>query len=402
MPRRALTDRFCTHAKSREGEAQTDYFDESVVGLTLRVSRSGKKSWTYYYTWGGRRVRITIGTYPATSLGNARSKAEMAKANLEAGKDPRSSISATDTLKRICEEYLEREGAALRTGAFRTATLERLVYPKLGERPINEVRRSDIVRLLDFIEDEHGAVMADQTLAYIRRIFTWYASRSDEFRSPIVRGMARTKPRERTRERILTDDEIRTIWKVAETQGTTFGRFVRFSLLTAARRAEVAGLAWTEIVGSDWTLPAARNKTKVDLVRPLAEASIATLPKKAGDYVFSTDDSNPISGFSKFKLAFDKAVTAELRKDNPKREPLANWTLHDLRRTARSLMSRAAVPSDHAERCLGHVIAGVRGTYDRHGYYDEKAKAYEALAGLIGRIIDPQDNVFPIRADANG
>jgi integrase len=77
------------------------------------------------------------------------------------------------------------------------------------------------------------------------------------------------------------------------------------------------------------------------------------------------------------------------------------WRFHDLRRTARSLMSRAGVPSDHAERCLGHVMPGVRGTYDRHEYYEEKRHAFEALAGLIERIINPQPNVVVMR-DAHG
>jgi integrase len=386
MPRRTLTDRFCATAKPREGEAQTDYFDEALHGLSLRVS-VGRKAWTYHFTLGGRRVRMTLGTYPATSLASARTKAHTARADLEAGRDPRSALSKPDTLKAICEEYFAREGAALRTGSFRKATLERLVYPALGDRPINDVRRSDVVRLLDATEDECGPAMADQALAYLRRVFTWHAARSDDFRSPIVRGMARTKPSERARERMLSDEELRTVWKVAEAQGV-FGHFVRFILFTGARRNEAAEMVWTEIDKGDWTLPAARNKTKVDLVRPLSKAALASLPAKGGAFVFSTDGEAPISGFSKFKLAFDRAVSAD-------GEALANWTLHDLRRTARSLMSRAGVSSDHAERCLGHVIPGVRGTYDRHGYYDEKAKGFEALAALIHRIVDPQTKVVP-------
>lgn len=389
MPRRMLTDRFCASAKVREGEAQTDYFDESVAGLSLRVG-AGRKAWTYNFTWGGRRVRITLGTYPATSLGNARAQAESARATLEAGKDPRSALAKPDTLKAICEEYFDREGAALRTGAFRKATLERLVYPTLGDQPINEVRRSDIVRMLDRIDDESGPAMADQALAYLRRVFTWHAARSDDFRSPIVRGMARTKPRERARERTLTDEEIRVVWRCAE-RADVFGRFVRFILLTAARRNEAADMQWNEIADKNWTLPAARNKTKLDLIRPLSKAALASLPKKQGAFVFTTDGESPISGFSKFKRAFDKAVNKALANEDGK--PLPNWTLHDLRRTARSLMSRAGVPSDHAERCMGHVIGGVRGTYDRYGYYDEKVKAIEALAGIIDRIANPRDNV---------
>jgi integrase len=386
-----LTDRFCAGAKSPT--PQTDYFDESVAGLALRVSRGGTKSWTYNFTWGGKRARMTFGTYPATSLGTARSRAQEARASLEAGRDPRADRRKPETLKAICEEYFEREGARLSSAGFRQATLERLVYPQLGDRPINEVRRSDVVRILDTIENERGPVMADQTLAFLRRVFNWHASRTDDFHSPIVRGMARTKPKERARERTLSDEEIRVIWKTAEGAGT-FGRYIRFLLLTAARRNEASEMRWDELAGADWTLPAARNKTKVDLLRPLSQAALASLPPRAGPFVFSTDGAKPISGFSKFKRKFDEATLSLC-------PGLPNWTLHDLRRTARSLMSRAGVPSDHAERCLGHVIAGVRGTYDRHDFYGEKARAFEALAGIVDRIVNPQDNVVPLRADAN-
>ena len=168
-----------------------------------------------------------------------------------------------------------------------------------------------------------------------------------------------------------------------------FGAYVRFLLLTAARRNEAAQMTWAEIEGSDWTLPAARNKTGVDLVRPLSRAArqiLEALPQRAS-FVFTTNDGlKPISSLSLFKRQLDAASGTE------------GWTLHDLRRTARSLMSRAGVPTDHAERCLGHVIGGVRGVYDRHEYHAEKQQAFEALAGIIGRIVTgTQADVVPIR-----
>jgi integrase len=193
---------------------------------------------------------------------------------------------------------------------------------------------------------------------------------------------ALTKPRERARARTLTDDEIRVVWRAVETQGA-FGRLVRFLLLTGARRSEAAAMPWAELDGTEWLLPAARNKTKVDLIRPLSSAAEAVLgPKPDGAvFVFSTDGgATPLSGYSKAKQEFDKAVTAEA-------QPLPNWTLHDLRRTARSLMSRAKVPTDHAERVLGHVIGGIRGVYDLYEYRDEKRDALAALARLVDRII---------------
>ena len=127
---------------------------------------------------------------------------------------------------------------------------------------------------------------------------------------------------------------------------------------------------------------------KVDLIRPLSPAAqerIAKLPRigKAG-YVFTTTGRSGLGGFSKFKRKLDRLSGVK------------EWTIHDLRRTARSLMSRAGISSDHAERCLGHVIGGVRGVYDRHEFHAEKKLAFEALAEPIQRIVDPKQNVVEL------
>jgi integrase len=366
-----LTDRFCDRAKA-QGEAQTDYFDATVSGLALRVGRS--KSWTLHYSRNGKRVRLTFGTYPSLSLAAARSRALEAKAEIEAGHDPRS--TQQDTLKAICEEYLHRE-SALRSTPWRRQQLERLVYPRLGDRPIAEIKRSEIVRLLDQIEDGSGSVMADRTLSIIRRVMNWHSSRSDEFRSPIVRGMERSKSQSRSR--ILTDEELRNVW--------TAGPFVRFILLTGARRSEAQGMTWAEINGGDWTLPASRNKTKVDLVRPLSKAALSTLKKN-----MAPAPTNP-SGEGRVFADGQNYLFLKFRA----KANLPDVTLHDLRRASRSLMSRAGVNSDVAERCLGHVIGGVRGIYDRHEYHREKAHAYEALSNLITRIVEGKAEVISIK-----
>jgi integrase len=277
--------------------------------------------------------------------------------------------------------------------------LSAIVLPKLGARQIGSITRTDIVRLLDGIADKSGAPMADHVLAYLRRVMTWHASRSDDFRSPIVRGMARTRPSQRRRQRVLTDPEIRAVWRAAEASPSAFGYLVQFLLLTATRRTEAAAMRRSEVVGKEWIIPQERYKTGLELVIPLSPAAqglLAAVPKigKSG-FVFTTDGKRPLGGFSKFKRAFDTKVLAELRKEDSDAE-LPRWTLHDLRRTARSLMSRAGVPSDHAERCLGHVLPGVRGTYDRHEYLAEKRRAFEALASLIARIVSPTDNVVAL------
>jgi integrase len=273
----------------------------------------------------------------------------------------------------------------------RESVLKRLVYPVIGAIPIGDVRRSDVIRVLDGVEDTAGPVQADRALAYLSRVFNWYAARSDDFRSPIVRGMARTKPKERARDRILSDDELVRVWLYAERNGA-FGALVRFILLTAARLGEAAELPWSEITNGDWTLPASRNKTKVELVRPLSRAAQAILderhraPLPSSDWVFSIYGRLSIrSSAHGYKEAFDKASGT------------SGWTLHDLRRSSRSLMSRAGVDADIAERCLGHAIPGIRSVYDRHSYREEMLRAYENLAGLIERIVRPHANVVGLR-----
>jgi integrase len=388
MARFAFTDRFVHGAKPRAG--RSEYFDDTTRGLALRVSPAAK-SWCFHYTTDGVRKRLTLGTYPATSLSRARTLATEARGLLEGGKDPNSARAVREnSVKAICEEYLARDGSRLRTAQERSRAFNRLVYPKLGSTQIDAIRRSDIVRLLDKIEDENGPAMADKVLRFLSKVFNWHASRSDDFRSPLVRGMARSRPKERARERILTDDELRSVWRKAKGQ---FGSLLRFILLTAARRSEAAEMIWGEINGTVWTLPAARNKAKVDLVRPLSRMALDQLglhvdgSKTKAQFVFPTRNGKPITGFWKYKLDFDKA------------SGVSGYTIHDLRRTARSLLSRAGVNADIAERCLGHVIGGVRGIYDRHEYFEEKKRAFEALALQIERIINPKANVVPMRGE---
>ena len=387
--RTKLTPSFIEDATADPGDERTVFWDISMPGFGLMVTKAGHKSFVYQYRAAHRSRRMT---FPITiGLDKARKEAKKALGGVVSGGDPlqerrKAAAEAENTLQSICEEYLRRDGKKLRIRDRIEATLRRLVYPRLGTRQIDTITRSEIVRLLDKIEDERGPVMADQILAYVRKIMNWHASRSDSFRSPIVRGMARTKPKELARDRILNDDELRAIWRAAEASTGAFGSFLRFVLLTATRRNEAAHMARQELSGDDWIIPAARYKTKMDHVIPLSQAArdvLKAIPHiKGNPFVFATGADRPIGGFSKFKLDFDQACGVK------------GWTLHDLRRTSRSLMSRCGVNADVAERCLGHTIAGVRGIYDRHAYHAEKKAAFEALAAQIDRILHPRDNVI--------
>jgi integrase len=397
-----LTPAFCKKAKAQPGAERTIYWDMSLPGFGLQMTKAGHRSYVVQYRAAGRSRRMSIDG--RLGLAAARERARKLFGEVAHDRDPlaekrKAATREKNTFQAIAEEYFERKGKDLRSADHQRAVLERLVYKRLGKLPIDIIRRSDVVRLLDHIEKERGQrhgrpakVMADRTLAIIRKIMNWHATRSDEFRSPIVRGLARSE--NGSRARILDDDELRAVWRAAEAHPGPFSSLVQFLLLTGARRSEASAMRWSEVSGSDWTLPAARNKTKVDLIRPLSPAALAVIEKLPrigrGEWVFTNgvvtkDGQHPIGGFSHGKRILDKAAG------------VTGWTLHDLRRTARSLMSRAGVKED-AEHCLGHVIRGVAGVYDRHDYHTEKKLAYEALAALIERILNPQDNVRQLRA----
>ena len=384
--KKPLTDRAIRALQpSPEGKRRI-VWDAIVPGLGIRITDRGVKTFVLVTRYPGSASPAprSLGVYGGITLEAARTKAREWLALIASGTDPEQHAARKreQTFQAISEQYFLRKAKAHRSRAATEATLARLVYPTFGPKPIEAINRSDIVRLMDRIEDERGPVMASQTLNIISRVVNFHASRTDDFRSPIVRGMSRGAGQARSR--ILDDDELRAIWK-ATADYPVFGALLRFILLTATRRNEAAHMRWSELNGDrTWIIPAARYKTNLDHLIPLSALAFSVLPDRNGDFVFSVNSRNAIGGYGRCKQTIDEASGVN------------GWVIHDLRRTARSLLSRAGVPSDHAERCLGHVIPGVREVYDRHEYFEEKASAFEALAGQVQRIINPQDNVVSI------
>jgi integrase len=388
--------------------------DSRVPGFGVRITDQGVKTFVLRTRYPGEASasRREIGKVGKIDLADARDKAREWLKLIADGKNParveeqkRKAQQSRDdaTVNAVLDDFVKRHASKLRSADQVKHAFDAYVRPRIGEDSIYELKRRQIVEMLDTVEDKAGPVMADRVLAHVRKAFNWQAARDDDFLSPIVRGMARTKPKERARQRVLTDDEIREVWQALETADvpSCYPRYVRMLLLTMTRRNEAADMSAAEIEGDLWTIPAERYKTKLDHVVPLtaqAKALIGEKPKGFkgnGWFVFTTTDgARPFSGFSKAKLALDAEIAKRRKAEG--RAHMENWTLHDLRRTARTLMSRAKVPEDHAERAMGHVIAGVRGTYDRYSFIDEKRAAFESLAGLLDLILNPPaDNVVP-------
>jgi len=359
----------------------------NVPGLFVRVQPSGAKSFVAIAKKpnGDQQWKRIDNT--ALTVAEAEKKGRETLRKIKAGE----SLAPAESFQAIATEWLKRhvDGKGLRSKPTIEHYLNSYILPAWGSLLFVSIRRGQVAKLLDEIEDSAGARSADYALSVVRGICNWHATRADDYNSPIVRGMRRSNPKERERDRILNDDELRAVWKQAEACGT-FGAFVRILLLTAQRRDTVAAMRWADVaVDGSWLIPSEdRAKgTGGELVLPPIALEIIKAQNHFADnpHVFASRGVSHLRGYSKAKAAFDAKVK------------IAPWKLHDLRRTARSLMSRAGVRPDIAERVLGHAIKGVEGTYDRHDYRDAKAHALSQLAALIEKIVAPRaDNVVSI------
>ncbi len=387
-------------------------------GFGVRVTAAGARAFIINYRLRGREHRFTIGAWPDWSALKAVREARVLRQRVDRGEDPLSDRATPPAIKIVASvlddfvaRYVRNKENPLRSADAIESALDRLVKPRIGKLGVYELRRSHIAEMLDRIEDETGAVQADRTRAYVRKALSWYAERDDHFNltAAFIRVKPRANAKDRARTRVLSDDEIRVIWPVLGETGT-FGALVKTLLLTAQRRDEVACMRHSEI-GRDgiWAIPAERYKTKRPNHVPLSQAAralIAAQPKSDDcDLVFPSQAKTPFSGFGKSKARLDKAALTAMKTLAPKGaalSPIPHWTLHDLRRTAKTLMVRAGVRPDISERVLGHAIVGVEGTYDRHSYADEKRDALEKLAAMIERILDPLPSTVTRLAEHRG
>jgi integrase len=400
--------------------------------LTFRLTAKGRRSLSIRTRVNGEQVRLL---YPEAAiianLPAARIWALEQIAACKKGRDPRAvakaevkatRIAAARSERRIFENvmdaYLKEEVRGRKNNRSADQSERRLelyVKPRWKGRQITDISRGDVHALLNDVRDSKiecegggycgGPVIVNRVLAVIRAMFNWWQIQDEAFVSPIVKGMA--KGRETRRNRVLTDRELHVLWSLLPGFGV-FGSIVEVLLLTAQRKSEVTAMARGEISGGDvWTIPAERYKTGTPNIVPLTVKARSVVNRqdrhKDCDLVFSTNGKTAFSGFGKSKCRLDDAMLAALRAGAPEpgKVTLAPWRLHDLRRTAKTLMQRAGVRPDISERVLGHIISGVEGTYDRYDYLEEKRDALERLEKLLDRIVNPVSNVISFEMRTN-
>lgn len=267
-------------------------------------------------------------------------------------------------------------------------TLENVVKPRWGKRSLMSLKRADMVKLMDEYADRPGRKKYVHSL--LRKMFNWAVDREDIEVSPLA-GMKAPKA-VASRRRVLGQEELVCLWKACDQVGWPWGPYVRLLILTMQRRQEVAEMDWTEIdlVAKTWTLPAERAKKGEAHIVPLTNLAIEQLKAmqpKASGLVFTTTGKTAVSGFSKAKRTLDTEMIAIMKERQRTGTggvtvvSIAEWRLHDIRRTGATNLQSLGIPIEVTEAVLNHISgtrAGVAGIYSRYKYEPEKRSALDA------------------------
>lgn len=403
--RARLTDKLLQATKPPES-GRLIVSDEVTPGLQLRITDKGARTWRVRYRLkGGDTIRqATIGPYPSVTLSDARKRAraiydaakngvdlpaQEAREAEEAERSAKRPRTVGELLRRYVTEYC-------RTNQRRPATVERLfdqhVTPALGARSLDEIRRADVVELLDDLQNKKGLnAQVNRVRSQLIAAFNWAVERDFIDVNPAATVKKRKKI-EAPRSRVLTDAEVLALWQAAESLSYPSGPLVKLLILTGQRRDEVRALPWAEVKGDLWSLPAGRNKGRRDHEIPLSAAALEVLEgaPRLGAFAFTVDGKKPYAGMKRLKQILDRE------------SGVTGWTIHDIRRTVATGLGRLGITQDVIEHVLNHARPTLAQTYNVHSYREEKRAALEAWARHLERIVNGPGNVVALAEHQRG
>jgi len=413
MPKRnslKLTDTHIQKMIKPPASGRREYFDSQVDNLCLRISASGNRSWCIYYRLGGKNRRYTIGNYPTYSIAEARVEANQIKKIVAKGDDPvaeRKVERAKRAAAMDAEKSLAADSVDVMADLFITRYVQKNVrpatakdyqshfkvdiIPSWGGRTVSTITRADISSLLDTVEDR-APIQCNRVRATLSKWFNWMVERGALDVNPVLSTKSRTK--EVLRDRVLSEEELVSIWQASSNIGWPFGPIFQLLLLTAKRRGEVAGMYWDELNLKDqtWSIQPERSGTKqrqvsgrspkIDVV-PLSSHAVNLIkqfPRFGGNpLVFPSMSKNgtPVSGFS-------RACRRVSELSN-----VTNWRIHDFRATVRTNLSALGVRKEVADKVLNHVDNTTDGRhYDFYDYLPEKREALQLWANKLISTVD--------------
>jgi integrase len=376
--KRALTAATVDRVKP-PATGQAEYFDKGFPGFALRVSYGGAKSFVFFYRINGRLRRMSLGTYPAISLADARNAWRAARQDVAQGRDPsltRKRVTSGIVFADVMEDWLKRDQGKNRTVDAVRRSFAKNVLPVWEHRNVADLSRRDVLDIIDAIVDRGSVITARRVQSQIHRFFRWCVSRGIIETNPaadLEKPGAETK-----RDRVLADHELVSGWRAAEQLGWPFGAAIQLLILTGARRSEIGCLHWSEIDGELIKLKGERTKNGEPHDIPLSPAATAILesaPRISGsEYIFTTNGKDPIGGWHRVKSKLDAIASLE------------PWRIHDLRRTVATGLQKLGLSLQVVEAILGHISgsrSGVVGIYQRHNYADEKRGALRAWGQYV-------------------
>lgn len=358
-----LTDR---SLKSLRTSKSRDMFWDSVLpGFGVRVTQNGRKTFVVRYRLNGKRPRVTIGSYPAFGLADARARARTILLQVGTGEDP----CRAESFAALADLYLERHAKPKkRSWRYDERQLKRDLLPAWGKRKAAEIRRGDVHEILDGILDRGSPAMANRTRALISKVFNFGITRGIVEHNPAAHVPPPAKLQ--SRQRVLSEEEIRELWTLLDSDLLTplMAASFKLRLLTAQRGIEVLSMQWDQVDGVWWTIPPEVAKNGLAHRVPLSAQAKAVLDgiqhlSGGTPWVFpSPRDNGPIQWVQK--------ASRELRG-----ETSFDWTPHDLRRTAATCMASMGVQRVVLSKILNHVESSVTAIYDRASYDRDKQEA---------------------------
>lgn len=369
-----------------------DVTDSVTQGLNLRVTSTGVKTWCFAYRYGGKQIRMTLGRYPDIGLTQARNIVKESRADIALGYNPitlRNEKIAQDLekeqesikLSEIAREFIEKH-AKPNTKRWKDTQrfFDNHILPALGNKPAREIRRRDVIQLLDILKNSSRPSAANHVLIALRKMYNWAIER-DELEFNPCNNIKKPIPI-KERERVLTKAEIQAFWSACNKIGYPFGPLCQILLLTGQRCNEIATLKWSYVDEAEKIIriPAENIKAGRGHDIPISDAVLdilRALPRFTGPYIFTTTHGlKPVSGFSKTKKHIEQHF-----------HPKENWRFHDLRRTCATNLAELGVPLHTISRILNHAEGGVTKIYARHSYLNEKREALDLWAEGVGKII---------------
>jgi len=387
------------------GPKRIQVFDKSQPNLALRIAASGVKSWSVVYKWNGRMKRLTIGTYPAVSLADARNRAFDALRNVARGDDPQAqkiSIREAGTFAELAAQYME-EWAKINKRSWREDQRKFDVYllPKWKHAKASAITIDDVELLLEQLA-LRAPIQANRVRALIRHVYAWaLAKRTRRKKYALENNPCAFVPKlakERARDRVYSDDELKALWKAFDAIGVV-GDLFKLQLLTAARPGEVSEMDWNELdlTRAIWTQPSARTKNRKVHVVPLSKSAVRILEarrqhqaelknvaKRDSRFVFH-NPRNPNLALTWLQKAGER-VRAESR--------VGDFRPHDLRRSCATRLAEMGVPDAVLKMVLNHSLGSdITGVYNQYKYFEERKQALDAWSKRLTVIVSDLKSV---------